>query len=460
MRHYRQQTSPLENNIKTLTSETTFVVCAVYRYFDIVENIVTPRAYHTIFLQKLVQNCGCGSLERTDSSGILNEVISSIDNSQMKLIWDVNPIKSTYLTMIRKTTDERINLRDALFRDHTANCQKEITAATKNVLQNPPVQNSCNFIGDVSQEPRKGKLTVLNHCSVISIEFDDLFHDELIETDTKTDSSIGGETGQGANYKKRQPKSSQEKLIAVGVKYFDQKSGINSQKLIRPSGGGEIILCAGAFESPRILLSSGLGGQTNVAASVNIQSSLPQTRPINLRGIGRNLQDHTMLPILCLGNWWTAASQVSLLKEQLTHTTGRDGGPLTTDPKTKSNVSKVVVFGIVGTVLSCVSAAYLCGGNYAEKVILESLSPLYLSLRRHIPTIVKDHASAFLHKANSVPVLSSIVLLVASLCVLSWSFSKDRPHGCDNFPLNRVHGYVLVDADGNVISKDSTEPPR
>jgi choline dehydrogenase len=55
---------------------------------------------------------------------------------------------------------------------------------------------------------------------------------------------------------------------------------------------GEVILCAGAVHTPRLLLLSGLGPQDDLARlGIDIVLDLP--------GVGRNLQDHVLLTGLC-----------------------------------------------------------------------------------------------------------------------------------------------------------------
>eukprot|EP01041_Mallomonas_annulata_P004216 gene4216-8390_t len=106
---------------------------------------------------------------------------------------------------------------------------------------------------------------------------------------------------------------------------------------IQPENGGEIILCAGAIETPRILLASGFHTQTESGTQSQSQSHYPSqhqsktTTNINniynnnnnnlhkihesnnsstsnihiLRpDLGHTLQDHVILPVMMLGNWW------------------------------------------------------------------------------------------------------------------------------------------------------------
>lgn len=49
-----------------------------------------------------------------------------------------------------------------------------------------------------------------------------------------------------------------------------------------PQNGGEIIVCCGAFETPKLLHRSG----------------------VPLRGIGKRLQDHVIIPYIVLGSWY------------------------------------------------------------------------------------------------------------------------------------------------------------
>lgn len=65
----------------------------------------------------------------------------------------------------------------------------------------------------------------------------------------------------------------------LGILTTEQTSG--RRRLIRPSAGGEVILCSGVFETPRLL------------RSLRASPSL-----------GQHLQDHSMLPVIFVGNRW------------------------------------------------------------------------------------------------------------------------------------------------------------
>ena len=73
-----------------------------------------------------------------------------------------------------------------------------------------------------------------------------------------------------------------EKNKAVGVEYLDKRNNKHTVKV-----EGEIILSAGAFQSPQILLLSGVGNAAELKSSgVDCIHEL--------KGVGKNLQDHLM----------------------------------------------------------------------------------------------------------------------------------------------------------------------
>ena len=71
---------------------------------------------------------------------------------------------------------------------------------------------------------------------------------------------------------------------ATGVEYL--KNGERHQ-----ASGGEVIICGGTFNSPQILMLSGIGPAAELA-SVGVQ-------PLHdLRAVGRNMQDHPLVPVI------------------------------------------------------------------------------------------------------------------------------------------------------------------
>lgn len=73
---------------------------------------------------------------------------------------------------------------------------------------------------------------------------------------------------------------------AVGVEYEDSEGAVR-----RAQAGREILLCAGALNSPKLLMLSGLGAADELRAlGLRVHQDLP--------GVGRNLQDHVRVPVL------------------------------------------------------------------------------------------------------------------------------------------------------------------
>lgn len=80
-----------------------------------------------------------------------------------------------------------------------------------------------------------------------------------------------------------------EKGRAVGVAYARGTTTHEAR------AGAEVVLCAGAIATPRILMGSGIGP----AAHLRDHGIAPI---VDLRGVGENLQDHTEVPVLSFCN--------------------------------------------------------------------------------------------------------------------------------------------------------------
>lgn len=78
-------------------------------------------------------------------------------------------------------------------------------------------------------------------------------------------------------------------------------------RFIRRPPGGEVILCAGVFESPRLLARSNLAISPPSQAASRTSSTYP-VPPVQLP-IGEALIDHTIVPLIGLGNWWSAEAR-------------------------------------------------------------------------------------------------------------------------------------------------------
>ena len=110
---------------------------------------------------------------------------------------------------------------------------------------------------------------------------------------------------------------------ATGVEYIHQKN-----KIQRAYASGEIILSAGSFQSPQLLMVSGLGDADELKVL-----GIPVI--MDLKGVGKNLQDHLFIIASCLSyknegfnHHLNPLNQVmDLIKYQISHK-----GPLSCSP--------------------------------------------------------------------------------------------------------------------------------
>ena len=86
-----------------------------------------------------------------------------------------------------------------------------------------------------------------------------------------------------------------------GVMVRDNRTG--RRRFIRRPPAGEIVLCAGVFESPRLLVRSNLSTLSLPQFMVKSTSSHPV--PLVQLPIGDTFVDHSVVPVIGLGNWWS-----------------------------------------------------------------------------------------------------------------------------------------------------------
>lgn len=351
------------------------------------KDILNPRTNYGQLLEQLATNSSCSDINnnaKQQSSGIdgaadintkkgvtecdnlLNTLCS--DNTEGASFWDLDSIRYKYLSTINSKTNERIDMKELLLS---------------------------------SENERKGKLTILDHCKVVSVEFENI---ECTSSAVSSTSSLPSPSMHNIQNAKESAKTK-----AISVKYIS-KDNESEVKFIQPIGGGEIILCAGVFESPRILLSSGLGqvgggsgkGERTMAEGSTLTTSIPPVLPVTLLGIGKHLKDHTILPIMCVGKWWPGKVFEATYSNLLT-----------------------LLYGI-----------------------LMILTLRYLSKKGDL--------------LSSLVGAAFIILGTVHFRKLN---SKSNDNGSSNkadvpYPLNCVHGYVNLDGEGNILAKDSKEPPR
>jgi len=134
---------------------------------------------------------------------------------------------------------------------------------------------------------------------------------------------------------------------ATGVRYRDRRG---REQVARC--GREVLLCAGALQSPQLLLLSGIGPADELrAAGVEVRHDLP--------GVGRNLQDHPFVTTL-----YEVSDQNTLYKadapKNMAEWVLRKSGPLT------SSVAEVVAFTRTRPGLPAADIQYHMGAAYYE----------------------------------------------------------------------------------------------
>lgn len=110
------------------------------------------------------------------------------------------------------------------------------------------------------------------------------------------------------------------KAVSVLIRGTAASQGQSHLMTVLPCDGGEIILCTGVFESPRILISSGLKASSQDSLEIAQPTASITAEPErsfmegkngdgdgalpHLAAIGENFQDHVILPYILLGNWY------------------------------------------------------------------------------------------------------------------------------------------------------------
>ena len=88
-----------------------------------------------------------------------------------------------------------------------------------------------------------------------------------------------------------------------GVMVLDNRS--HRLRFVRRPQGGEIVLCTGVFETPRLLVRSNL---LTPPPQVTSTPSSSHPLPAVQLPIGRQFIDHAYIPLIGLGDWWSAGT--------------------------------------------------------------------------------------------------------------------------------------------------------
>ena len=205
------------------------------------------------------------------------------------------------------------------------------------------IEGNCNSSnsssGDSSgRRSRLGNL-IRDHCGYGKLTLLTRTHAEFVEFEGRT--AVGVAVLRSHQTQSNQNKGNKGKGSSSS---FEARSLSNSKaseselEYVRPSGGGEIVLCAGVFHSPRLLIASGLQGEvrshpeslcgrtidhgrSRVGRDRSKERGLRKgggksksaTRsPLpTLSGIGSGLQDHVVLPVMAIGNWVSCGSKTT-----------------------------------------------------------------------------------------------------------------------------------------------------
>lgn len=112
--------------------------------------------------------------------------------------------------------------------------------------------------------------------------------------------------------------------FATGVECFSLAYG-----MFQVTARREVIMCAGAFESPALLLVSGLGRDDDLE-----NASIEPHRKGSMMGVGRNLRDHVIVPKAILVPWLSYLQSPNTVQALMQFSSGEDRFQMTLNDST------------------------------------------------------------------------------------------------------------------------------
>eukprot|EP00607_Mallomonas_marina_P009595 CAMPEP_0182420968 /NCGR_PEP_ID=MMETSP1167-20130531/6103_1 /TAXON_ID=2988 /ORGANISM="Mallomonas Sp, Strain CCMP3275" /LENGTH=735 /DNA_ID=CAMNT_0024597589 /DNA_START=41 /DNA_END=2248 /DNA_ORIENTATION=+ len=231
---------------------------------------------------------------------------------------------------------------------------------------------------------------------------------------------------------------------ATGVVIRDQEGRVWT---VRPSGGGEIILCAGVFETPRLLFSSGFSSHPPPTACISEGKHQAERTHANckrqyLPDLGRGLQDHVLLPVMMLGDWWE------------THGGTDARGICLWDrlwiPEILKNVFRPLSQSrsTVVRILACLLRVFLLA-LFGSTASISSLDSESQSSSLTSPSQSQSHSGSTDRDLNIDPSPPHV------FSHLPEQFQSAAGKGCGD----GVHGWLMLNEQGEVLPTDSSEIP-
>lgn len=258
------------------------------------------------------------------------------------IYWDTETVKSTFASTISSNLTSRLDLKSKLL-EGWPTTTIHIDTLLNSLSESFEATHIVETFGKKSNI-KKGRLVVIEGASVESVCFRN------------------------------------KEAVSVLVQSSKHNSGKSIPIFI--SNKGEIILCAGVFETPKILLNSTITEKSNDNSQLSIEA------------IGRNMQDHSIVPIMLFGNWydgWTSYLNVENSNVKAYPLSGVHGWVnLDSDGKPINDTASIPRYPINSYSFACLRLAlntiFICSahllfldGRVAASILPDMILPKYSS---------------------------------------------------------------------------------